>query len=106
MAKFNVGNDHEEVNIETLAVIISDMFGNQVEIKKVDGPNDAYAKADPKRRCPDLAKIRAKLGYIPRVNLKSGLKRFILWAVEEYGIKNSISVNLKKEKFLITRTIA
>ena len=102
---FNVGNGNDEISIENLAKIISAMFDNKVEIKKVDGPNDAYAKADPKRRCPDLTKIRTELGYNPKISLKSGLKRFILWAIEDYGIHDSVSVNLAKEKFIITRTI-
>lgn len=78
---FNVGNDNDEINMSALAGIISGIFGNRPKIAHVDGPTDAYAKADPRRRCPDLAKIR-KLGYNPKVSLKAGIKRFVQWAEE------------------------
>lgn len=92
---FNVGNDKEEVNVEHLARVIADVFENKVEVKNVEGPNEAYAKADPKRRCPDLTKMRKKLGYAPKVNLKEGVKRFIFWAIHEYNVKLPFKFDLK-----------
>ncbi len=79
---FNVGNDQDEITIEMLANIIAGIFGNKVKIEKNQGINDAYSKGDPKRRCPDLAKIKTKLGYDAKVDLRTGLKRFIQWAEE------------------------
>ena len=99
---FNVGNDKEEVSIIELAEIMSEIFDSKVEIAKVDGPNDAYAKADPKRRCPDLTKIRTKLSYAPKVNLRAGLKRFVRWAAEEYGSQSPFLSVLQEKKFSIT----
>ena len=99
---FNVGSDKEEVSIADLAKIMAEIFDSKVEIAKVDGPNDAYAKADPKRRCPDLAKIKTKLGYFPKVDLRTGLKRFIRWAVEEYGSQSPFLSVLQEKKFSIT----
>lgn len=79
---FNVGNDSNEIPMEDLAKIVAEIFENKIRIEKTSGPTDAYASADPKRRCPDLAKIRAKLGFEPKIDLKTGVKRFIEWAEE------------------------
>ena len=102
---FNVGDDREEVNIGHLAKVISDIFENKISIKNVEGPNEAYAKADPKRRCPNLEKIKTKLGYVPKVDLKTGLKRFIQWAMEEYNIKLSFTFDFRKQKSSMAKTI-
>jgi UDP-glucuronate decarboxylase len=75
---FNVGNDSNEISVENLAKIIADLFNN-AELEKTTGPTDAYASADPKRRCPDLTKIRTKLNFKPKVDLKTGIKRFLEW---------------------------
>ncbi len=90
---FNVGNNKEEISIINLAKLITEIFDNKVKIKLVEGPNDAYAKSDPKRRCPDLTKIRTKLGYIPKISLKTGIQRFIQWTVEENNIKSLVVLN-------------
>ena len=47
------------------------------------GPNDAYEKADPQRRSPDLRKIRTFVGYEPKTDVVTGLKRFIVWAKDQ-----------------------
>src|SRR3989338_8278830 len=79
---FNVGNDRNEISMENLAKTVAEMFGNGAKIEKTSGPTDAYASADPKRRCPDISKIKAKLGFEPKIWLKAGIKRFVEWARE------------------------
>lgn len=79
---FNVGNENGEISVEDLSKIVSEIFDNKVGMQKTQGPIDAYASADPKRRCPDLTKIRTKLNYSPKVDLKTGIKRFVQWARE------------------------
>ena len=79
---FNVGNDKEEITIENLAKIVAELYGSRIPIQKTDGPNDAYANSEPKRRCPDLTKIRSRLHYTPKVDLRTGIKRFVEWAKE------------------------
>lgn len=81
---FNVGNDGNEVNMMTLAQIVSELFKGKVEIKSIEYPA-AYPQGDPKRRSPDLTKIRTVLAYKPAVDLKTGLKRTLKWYKE--GIK-------------------
>ncbi len=79
---FNVGNDSNEIPMEDLAKVVAEIFGNNIKIEKTSGPTDAYASADPKRRCPDLRKIRTKLGFNPKVELRTGIERFVEWSRE------------------------
>ena len=77
---FNIGSDNDEINMATLARIVSDLFDNKPQIDYVEAPSDAYASADPKRRCPDLTNTKEKINFVPKVDLKTGVKRFIDWA--------------------------
>lgn len=81
---FNVGNQNDEINMLALAKIVAGIFDNNPKIENVHGPTDAYAEADPKRRCPDLTKIRTKLNYQPKVDIRAGIKRFVEWAKETH----------------------
>lgn len=78
---FNVGNDDQEISILYLGQLMVELFDYKNGLKHDIGINDAYSQGDPKRRCPDLTKIR-KLGYSPKTNLKVGLRRFVDWAKE------------------------
>ena len=90
---FNIGNDKEEITIESLAELIASLFGNNIPIKKTEGPLDVYTNADPKRRCPDITKMRTKLNFVPSVELKTGLNRFIEWARESKYISKNTNDN-------------
>lgn len=79
---YNVGNADNEVNMMTLAKIVSELFTGKVVVKSVDYP-DTYPRADPMRRCPDLTKMRTLFNYEPDVSLKEGLKRTLKWYKEE-----------------------
>ncbi len=82
---FNVGSDEQELSMKHLADIIIGLVQNdEARAHLVEGANDMYQKkVDPQRRCPDLTKIRTKVGYNPRTSLVAGLRRFIAWAREE-----------------------
>jgi UDP-glucuronate decarboxylase len=79
---FNVGNDNDEISMEQLAEIFIEVFDYKPGLKHSDGLNDAYASGDPKRRCPDLTKITTNLKYTPKVDIRTGVKRFMAWAKE------------------------
>ncbi|MBI4438994.1 NAD-dependent epimerase/dehydratase family protein [Candidatus Woesearchaeota archaeon] len=81
---FNVGNDQNEITMKQLAEIIVELFDSNAKIDEPPGLNDAYSQADPKRRCPDLTKMRTLLKYEPKVDLRTGLKRFMDWAIEAH----------------------
>ena len=92
---FNVGTEKGETSMEELAYLIAGIFDNKIQVRKAPGLNDAYGKSDPKRRCPDTAKIRILLGFQPKVDLRTGLKRFIKWAAEEYSTKSELVTEVK-----------
>lgn len=79
---YNVGNSENEVNMMTLANMVSELFNNKVLIKAVEYPS-TYPQDDPRRRCPDLTKISRNLGYRSQIDLKDGLKRTFRWYKEE-----------------------
>ncbi len=79
---FNVGNDKPEISMHQLATMIAELFDESVNVASMEGLNDAYAKGDPRRRCPDLSKIKTMLGYEPKVDIRDGLRRFMLWVKE------------------------
>lgn len=79
---YNVGNDDNEINMMGLARTVSELFKNKIEIQTIDYPKH-YPQEEPRRRCPDLTKIKTQLGYSPAVDLKTGLKRVIRWYRKE-----------------------
>ncbi len=74
----NIGNDHEEISILELARRVKARTKSPSEIQVI--PYDqAYEEGfeDMQRRVPDLGKIRALVGYEPRVHLDEILDRVI-----------------------------
>jgi nucleoside-diphosphate-sugar epimerase len=79
---YNVGNDLGEIDMNGLATMVAEVvFNNKVQAKLEAYPNQ-YPTDEPQRRCPDLTKIRKDLGYIPSVDVKTGLKRTSIWFEE------------------------
>ncbi len=88
---FNIGSDEQEIQMKHLAEIVSGLVGDgKSRFQHSDGPSEVYSKSNPSRRFPDLTKIRELVGYEVRVNLVTGLKRFIKWVEEELSNKNSL----------------
>ncbi|MBI2144005.1 NAD-dependent epimerase/dehydratase family protein [Candidatus Woesearchaeota archaeon] len=82
---YNVGNSSEEINMLALAETInSEVFNGKAGVKLIAYP-DTYPKDEPRRRCPDLSKIRKELGYEAKVSLKEGLKRAFAWLRDSSG---------------------
>lgn len=67
----NLGNP-EEVKIITLAQMVKEMTGSSSPIVFERAKDD-----DPRRRCPDISKAKAYLGWQPEVSLEEGLRRTI-----------------------------
>lgn len=89
---FNIGNESGEISMEDLAGVVIEIFGNGAKLEKRIGPNETYMSADPKRRCPDLTKIRSMVGYNPKIDLRTGVSRFIEWAREEHELQQKLSI--------------
>ncbi|MFH1353842.1 MAG: NAD-dependent epimerase/dehydratase family protein [bacterium] len=75
---YNIGNDDNEISMRDLAQIFVDTVGKGANYKLIPYP-DNYPAGEPQRRCPDLTKARDELGFVPQVNFKDGLDRFIVW---------------------------
>jgi len=82
---YNVGNDKNEVNMRSLAEIVSSLFKKKPQVRLISYP-DHYPSDEPKRRCPDLGKIKTQLNYSPQVHLTEGLKRTLKWYRLEYKV--------------------
>lgn len=76
---YNIGNPHE-VSIRQLADLVSGLSGTPVTFKVSSDPH--YLTDNPQRRCPDLTKSGAHLGYSPSVALEDGMRRTLQWARE------------------------
>lgn len=75
---YNVGHDAEEINMYSLAERVAELCDPRVHPQRVAYP-DAYPTDEPRRRCPDLAKVKAHTGYAPAVDLRTGLSRTLAW---------------------------
>lgn len=82
---YNIGNADNEMPMLKLAKLVSSLFPRPVKIKTIPYPAD-YPGDEPKRRCPDLTKIKRELGYKPKVDLKTGLGRLLAWFRSEYKL--------------------
>lgn len=82
---YNIGNDKPEITMRELAHIISSIFKYKLEIIAISYPH-TYPQDEPRRRCPDLTKIKTHLSYSPRVSLEKGLRRVVRWYQYEDSI--------------------
>ncbi|MGE2691051.1 NAD-dependent epimerase/dehydratase family protein [Mycolicibacterium pulveris] len=69
---YHIGSD-EELTIRELATRIAGIVGVELDIKPGEAPEGGT-----KRRCPDIAKMRA-LGWSPKIGLGEGLERTVEW---------------------------
>ncbi|MFA7001395.1 MAG: NAD-dependent epimerase/dehydratase family protein [Candidatus Omnitrophota bacterium] len=76
---FNIGNPAPEISVRELAKRVAESMPFKVAIVNIDPPHAVYASSDPKRRCPDISKLKRVTGFEPRYGLKQGLARTIEW---------------------------
>lgn len=74
----NIGNNHE-ITVLDLAHHIRELTGSKSEIIFQELPKD-----DPARRNPDITKARTLLGWEPKVDLRSGLRKMIQYSVGQH----------------------
>jgi len=67
----NLGNPQEFTILECAQAVL-EVTGSKSELRFESLPED-----DPTRRCPDIAKARALLGWEPRIQLREGLLKSI-----------------------------
>lgn len=78
---YNIGNSSDEISVNALAKKMNTLFDNTLNIKRIKYPV-SYPHDEPKRRCPDITKVKKTFGYAPRFNLETGLQRTIDWVRE------------------------
>jgi UDP-glucuronate decarboxylase len=80
---YNIGNSDNEIAMRDLAQLYTQLVPG-CGVSFISYP-DTYPAGEPQRRCPDLTKAREELRYGSRVDLKTGLARFIEWAQTQSG---------------------
>ena len=70
----NIGNDTEETTIADLLALVLRTAEFAPRIEPLSAPPDSVA-----RRCPDLTKLRALTGYVPKVTLEAGVRETFAW---------------------------
>jgi nucleoside-diphosphate-sugar epimerase len=79
---FNLGSDNTgEISMFNLAQLVTKIIDTGSYVEKVPYP-DVY-KVQPKRRCPNLLKVKERFGYLPKVSLEEGIKRYYNWAIKQ-----------------------
>ncbi len=82
---YNIGNSDNEISMRNLALMFSELIPGAT-VQNISYP-DSYPAGEPQRRCPDLTKAAQHLGYASKVDLRTGLSRFIGWAREQAGYR-------------------
>ncbi len=80
---YNIGNPTPEISVVDLVERMGAVLGRRLDYNLIEYP-DTYPADEPNRRCPDIRKARLQLDYEPRVELNEGLRRFLIWAQENY----------------------
>lgn len=80
---YNVGIERPEISMADLAekiiAVSGELFGYRGKLVRVPSPEADYLVDNPNRRCPDISKGRAHLGYDPSVLVDEGLRRSLIW---------------------------
>lgn len=82
LGPINLGNP-VETTVGELALMISDMVGSRSKIIYKPLPVD-----DPRRRRPDITQAKALLGWSPKVELATGLRRTIAYFDEQLRLRS------------------
>ncbi|HWC82745.1 MAG TPA: UDP-glucuronic acid decarboxylase family protein [Pseudonocardiaceae bacterium] len=69
----NLGNP-QEIRVADLAAEIVRVTGSSSPLEHIEAAED-----DPQRRCPDITRARAELGWSPEVGMADGLRRTVAW---------------------------
>lgn len=78
---YNVGSDLDEYSIGEMAKILHEICGIKLKPEYDSTPKPDYIKSAPKKFCPDISKLKLELGYKPKINIYSGLKRTVEWTI-------------------------
>lgn len=84
---YNIGAETPEISMASIATKLAKigeaLVGYRGGVVHGKAQDQAYLVDNPNRRCPDISKARAQLGYEPVVSLDEGLRRMLTWYVAE-----------------------
>ena len=80
---YNIGNNKPEVSVEDIYRVFKKINNKKVIAKYVKHPK-SYPMDEPQRRCPDIKKSKKHLGYKPKIDLETGLNKYMDWAEKNY----------------------
>jgi UDP-glucuronate decarboxylase len=88
---YNIGTEEPEISMAGLAELIAEtgrsLLGYEGAVVLGKSAEADYLIDNPTRRCPDLTKAKAELGYRPGIALEEGVKRTLLWyATNRVGV--------------------
>lgn len=81
---YNIGTADPEISMaelgERVAETARELFGYQGQLHLGESPEgEVYMVDNPNRRCPDISKARAQIGYEPAFGIEEGLRRTLIW---------------------------
>jgi dTDP-glucose 4,6-dehydratase/UDP-glucuronate decarboxylase len=76
---FNIGADKPEISMQDLAGLLLRVAESNRRVLHTPSQDSEYLKDNPQRRCPDISKARALLGFEPKMSLEEGLTRVLDW---------------------------
>jgi nucleoside-diphosphate-sugar epimerase len=80
---YNVGTEKPEISMADMAQKLIDtagsLFGYRGKLVRKPNPEADYLVDNPNRRCPNIEKARAHLGYNPMIDIDEGLRRSLIW---------------------------
>jgi len=83
---YNVGVEVPEISMKELAQRLVDLgkelCGFQGRVVHQQSADKDYLVDNPNRRCPVITKAREQLGYNPATRLEDGLRRSLLWYMD------------------------
>lgn len=83
---FNIGTAEPEISVRQFAEIYrraaAELLGYEGRIRYEASSDAAYLTDNPNRRCPDIGKARAVLGYNPSISVDDGVRRYLTFLGE------------------------
>lgn len=80
---YNIGTESPEISVaelaERVAALARELIGYRGKVVRRASADGDYLVDNPARRCPDIAKARAHLGYDPKTSIDDALRRCLLW---------------------------
>jgi nucleoside-diphosphate-sugar epimerase len=80
---YNIGTESPEISVAELGERVAEaarrLFGYRGKVVFQPSEDASYLVDNPNRRCPDIGKARAELGYDPAIGFDDGLERTLLW---------------------------